>query len=65
MINKILQELKRFVDFPAVFLLWTEVTWKHDGTMDNAQIFSSQNIKGFLGAGTMMVHWAAVISCRQ
>lgn len=56
MINKILQELKRFVDFPAVFLLWTEVTWKHDGTMDNAQIFSSQNIKGFLGAGTMMVH---------
>lgn len=41
MINKVLQELNRLVDFPAVFLLWTVVTRKYDGTMDNAQISSS------------------------
>lgn len=64
-INEILQDLNRFVDFPAVFLLWIVVTWMHDGTMDNAQIFISQNIKGFLGAGTTMLHWAALISCPQ
>lgn len=41
MINKVLQELNRLVDFPAVFLLWTVVTRKYDGTMDNAQISNS------------------------